>query len=395
MVYSPARKEMNNKELIWLCILLLSIVDLDGQDTLSNGSDSLTFKGQLSAYTHFNSSNELPLWLGARYIPQLNYGLYFRTDQILDFEASANIYGNAGLKLNDTSSANGKIKPYRLWVRYSSRQFELRAGLQKINFGSATMLRPLMWFDQIDPRDPLQLTDGVWGILGRYYFLNNANIWLWGLYGNKNPKGWESIKTVRSFPEFGGRFQFPVPRGEAGLSYHYRKADSRDMDSTFTVNAEIPENRIGIDIRLDLAVGCWAEGSWTRKSKNLGIFTNQEILNLGLDYTFGIGNGIYTVFEQLIASSDEKAFAFENAITFSLLSISYPIGLFDNLSAIIYYNWDDNSIYNFINWQKQFDHIVFYVIGYWNPEHYKIPTQSDAENLYAGKGLQLMLVYNH
>ena len=69
-------------------------------------------------------------------------------------------------------------------MRYSSDQFELRLGLQKINFGSASMLRPLMWFDQMDPRDPLHLTDGVWGLLARYYFLNNANIWLWGLYGN-------------------------------------------------------------------------------------------------------------------------------------------------------------------------------------------------------------------
>ena len=68
-----------------------------------------------------------------------------------------------------------------------NNKLHIEPGLQKINFGSATMLRPLMWFDQVDPRDPLQLTDGVWGVLGRYYFLNNANIWLWGLYGNKNP----------------------------------------------------------------------------------------------------------------------------------------------------------------------------------------------------------------
>jgi hypothetical protein len=68
-------------------------------------------------------------------------------------------------------SSNGDIKPYRLWARYSTSQLEIRAGLQKINFGSANILRPLMWFDQMDPRDPLQLTDGVWGILGRYYTL--------------------------------------------------------------------------------------------------------------------------------------------------------------------------------------------------------------------------------
>jgi len=56
-----------------------------------------------------------------------------------------------------------------MWIRLSTKQFELRAGLQKINFGSATLLRPLMWFDKIDPRDPLQLTDGVYALLARYY----------------------------------------------------------------------------------------------------------------------------------------------------------------------------------------------------------------------------------
>lgn len=35
-----------------------------------------------------------------------------------------------------------------------------------------------MRFDQVDPRDPLKLTDGVRGLLGRYCFLNNADIWL-------------------------------------------------------------------------------------------------------------------------------------------------------------------------------------------------------------------------
>jgi len=58
--------------------------------------------------------------------------------------------------------------------------------LQKINFGSATLFRLLMWFDRIDPRDPLKLTDGVYGLLLRYYFHNNTNIWLWGLYSITN-----------------------------------------------------------------------------------------------------------------------------------------------------------------------------------------------------------------
>ncbi|MEN8118407.1 MAG: hypothetical protein ABFS16_15590 [Bacteroidota bacterium] len=352
-------------------------------------------KGQLSSVMHYNGSNDLPLWLNGRYIPQLNYAVELSNSNQIDFEYSANLFGNARLKPFSDSDISGKIKNYRAWVRYSSNQLELRAGLQKINFGSASILRPLMWFDQIDPRDPLRLTDGVWGVLTRYYFLNNANLWLWGLYGNKNPKGWEFAPTTKNKPEFGGRLQIPVPKGEAALSYHNRKANTLDINDEIPAFEETIENRIGFDARFDMVVGWWIEGSWTSNKANLGMFTNQEVLNLGFDYTVGIGNGLYLIYEQLLASYDEKAFSFENSISFSLLSISYPVGMFDNLSAIIYYNWNDNNSYNFINWQKQFDKISLHLMAYWNPEVFQIPTQSYGQNLYGGKGIMVMFVFNH
>ena len=115
--------------------------------------------------------------------------------RLIDFEASANIYGNAGIHFFDSASADGNISPYRVWGRYSTKQLEVRLGLQKINFGTATMLRALRWFDEVDPRDPLQLTDGVWGGLARYYFLNNTNIWIWVLYGTDRPKGMELMEV--------------------------------------------------------------------------------------------------------------------------------------------------------------------------------------------------------
>lgn len=386
---------MRNKLVILHYFLFMLFLQSNGQDTSRTLSDSLIFKGQLSVWAHYNPSNELPLYTGGRYIPEINYSINLPKNRLIDFAVSANTYGNLGMNFSDSSHAEGNIKPYRVWARYSTSQLEIRAGLQKINFGSANILRPLMWFDQVDPRDPLQLTDGVWGILGRYYFLNNANIWLWGLYGNKNPKGWEIAPTNRKYPEFGGRFQTPVPRGELGLSYHHRVVDTRELDSLVPAYAEIPENRIGLDVRFDYVIGCWFETTYTRKSKGSGIFTNQEVFNLGVDYTFGLGNGLYGIFEQLIYSTDQEAYAFENTVTFSLLSLSYPIGLFDNLSAIIYYNWTDNSLYNFINWQRDFSHFTLYVMAYWNPDDYYVPLQDSAENLYAGKGLQVMLVLNH
>jgi hypothetical protein len=387
---------MNRWKAIGWITLCFAFQKTEGQDSTSAYRGHLDFKGQVSAYTHVNPNNNLPWWSGGRYIPQINYEYGFPGESKIDLEASANLYGNAGVLPFDTGSVNGDLKPYRLWVRYSTKQFELRAGLQKINFGSASILRPLMWFDQIDPRDPLQLTDGVIGILARYYFLNNANIWLWGLYGNKNQKGWESFATAKGKPEFGGRIQLPVPRGEAGLSYHHRTADFSTLSNGTTQYGNYPENRFGFDAKFDMVIGFWAEASWSSHTGgDLGIFTSQEIINLGVDYTFGIGNGLTFIMEQLMASYDEKPFGFQDPVHFSLLNLTYPVGMFDRISAIIYYDWTHHKIYNFINWQKQFNRITLYLMGYINPKEYYIPTQHGNEILYSGSGIQVMLVFNH
>lgn len=376
-------------------VFILSVWLLQFTHEVTFAQDSLGFKGQLSTWIHYNGGNDLPVYLGGRYIPQLNYNIQLKNDNNFDFEASFNINGSAGFHPFDSIGTSVQFKPYRLWTRYSTQHFELRLGLQKINFGSASLLRPLMWFDQVDPRDPLKFTDGVWGLLGRYYFMNNANIWLWCLFGNKDPKGWELAATNTSHPELGGRIQLPLNNGEAALSYHHRIADTRNMGGSVPGYSEVGENRIGLDIKLDLVVGLWFEGTWATKNMDMGKYTNQELLNIGTDYTFGIGNGLYMIFEQLLASSDEQPFTFQNPASFSLVSLSYPVGLFDNISGIVYYDWKNHSIYNFLNWQKQFNKISLYIMGYWNPEDYNLPVQGSGQNLYAGKGIQIMLVWNH
>ena len=108
------------------------------------------------------------------------------------------------------------------------------------------LLRPIQWFNQIDPRDPLQLTNGVYAALGRYYFLNNANIWLWVLYGNEKTRGFDVLESNWKIPEIGTRIQYPIPKGEIALSYHYRTANSINQ-SFLNPYEKIPEHRIGID----------------------------------------------------------------------------------------------------------------------------------------------------
>lgn len=365
------------------------------QDTIQDRKDTLAFKGQASVWGNYNINNALSLQIGSRYIPILDYGIRIHEKRLIDFEGAADLYGSISTKLFDSILTDDNIRIYRAWARFSTNQLELRLGLQKINFGSATILRPLMWFDQIDPRDPLQITNGVWGILGRYYFLNNANAWLWCLYGNDKLRPWKVGKTDKNIPEFGGRYQHPVKKGELALSYHHRNVDMNDFVFTSSSILNMQENSIGIDGKWDLGVGFWFEGCWNFKTKKIDDLTNQEIFNIGADNTISVGNGLHIVVEQLLISSDKQAFGFENPVFFSGLSMNYPLGMIDNLNAIVYYDQKNNQTYNFLNWNHQFKYLSFFLMAYWNPNNYQLPLEGNSENFYAGPGMQIMLVYNH
>jgi len=376
-------------------LLTFSIISLKAQfESGEQSPHKFEFDGQLSVYGSYSPDNDLDMFLGGRYLPELNYGYTFKNETMLDFEASANIYGSVLFHPFDSTKTDGDINPYRIWGRYTGKQYEIRIGLQKIDFGTAMMLRPLQWFDEIDPRDPLQFTTGVYGALGRYYFLNNANIWAWMLYGNENPRGFELLKNNIDIPEFGGRVQLPVPRGEIAGTYHHRNANSEDL-AGFPDYGNIPENRFALDGKWDVEVGLWFEAVHINKTKNVGMLTNQSYLTLGIDYTFGIGSGLSITLENMLSTYDEKAFTFDNSSNVTATSISYPLGFFDNISTMFYYSWETEAISFFLNYEHQFKKLIGYIMAYYNPEIGSGIGTTQFENSFKGPGIRLMLVYNH
>lgn len=354
----------------------------------------MVFDGQFSTVLSVNPDNRLGGFVGARYIPELSYQIDIDSFSFIDFELSTNFSGSTLFHPFDSTNTSSKISPYRLWARYSGKQFELRMGLQKIDFGSASLLRPIQWFNQIDPRDPLQLTNGVYGLLGRYYFLNNANIWLWVLYGNEKTRGFDLIETNKSSSEFGGRFQFPVPKGELTLSYHHRNANS--LDQVITPQYEsIPENRIGIDGKWDIGPGVWFELTYSHKSKDLSSFTNQALLNIGADYTFAIGNGLNMTAEHLMINYSKAFLTPKDIKHITAATVSYPLSLYDQLSSVFYYNWPTKDFTFFINYQHQFSNFVAYIMAFYNPTNQEGIQTNELLNNFSGPGIRLMFVYNH
>ena len=128
----------------------------EGQDVIT---EEAILKGQASAWFSLGTGTPSTPRFGLRYIPSLYLGAEDERGSRLDAELSANAFAAGSAPAWTDLETEGKIKPYRIWARMSSRRYELRAGLQKINFGSASVFRPLMWFDRVDARDPLQITD--------------------------------------------------------------------------------------------------------------------------------------------------------------------------------------------------------------------------------------------
>jgi hypothetical protein len=256
-----------------------------------------------------------------------------------------------------------------------------------------------MWFDRIDPRDPLQITDGVYALLGRYYFRNNANIWLWGLYGNAETKGWEMFPSTSRDPELGGRFQFPLATGEAAISFHHRNASLTEFYKHMDVlpAESFNQNRYALDGKWDIGAGIWFEYVLERNNdtRNLNYPKKyNHAINVGMDYTFSWGNGLNVTTEFFYINQSDEFFNSDIHAELSALSLNYPIGLLDQVSAIIYYSWEDESWYRFISLQRSYDYWNFYLMGFWNPESFELYNVDETKNLFTGKGMQVMAVYN-
>ena len=363
----------------------------------SGAAQEVEFQGQLSGWAAASRAGSSNLQLGLRYVPTLSLTKSFAKTYALDAEISVNTYSAAMGPGIGHLSTSGKFSPYRIWLRFSTPQFEARIGLQKISFGSAALLRPLMWFDRLDPNDPLQLTNGVYGLLLRYTFLSNANVWVWGLYGNDDLKGWETTPTQKKTPEYGGRFQFPLFKGEMALSYHHRRIDpSRSFLPQVALEpAPAPEDRFAVDGKWDLGVGFWFEGTLGRQDFKLFPLKYQKTVNLGLDYTFSIGNGLHILGEYLINQSSADALTGGDRAEFSALSLDYPLGITDRIRGMAFYAWESGDWYRFLTWQRVIDRWSFYIIGFWNPESYRIIANQQGKSVFIGRGIEVMIVFNH
>jgi hypothetical protein len=375
---------------IGVCAALLFVV----QTALSQTGE---LHGQASGWAGADHSISTGAQAGLRYLPDLLLEKRLSDGVDAHMELSLNAFATARYREADPPSYDWEVRAYRGWIRLSTEKFEARIGLQKISFGSAMLFRPLMWFDRIDPRDPLQLTDGVYAVLARYYVQNNANFWLWGLYGNNDTKGWELAPTERKAPEYGGRAQSPLWSGEIGVTYHHRRADLNPLISNTTVTdgPAAPEDRLGLDGKWDIGIGVWFEAVLTHQVSDILLARYQRQWTAGADYTFPIGNGLYIATEYFRSERAREPFSSGEGAGFSALSLNYPVGTVDHVSALFYRDWTNHEWYRLLTWERTYDNWSFYLLGFWNPASFQIYHTQAGVNPFAGSGFQIMTVFNH
>jgi len=367
------------KEKLFLSLLLTFLVCLNLE---ASDKDSLNFQTQVSLFGLLNPSNAVLVNAGVRIIPQLDYLRDYSQDRRISAEVSANVNLNAGIGPSYLNFA-GSIGLYRAWARFSTQRNEIRAGLQQINFGSASLLRPLQWFDGLNPTDPLRLTNGVWGILDRMYFKNNSTLWLWGLYGNPDKRVWDLAIHTAPLPELGFRFQQPVPMGEMAVSLNHRT-----VETSVGATSRYQETKIGLDGKWDVGPGLWFEDSFTATSQASPLHAGWNSLTVGSDFTPEGLDGLSFTFEHMLNTTYSNV---TNSSNLSALSATWPINIFNRLSGIVLYSWEANYWFRYLTWSADFDRSSFYVIGFWNP-NLTSSILSLGSGSFSKYGFQLMYV---
>ncbi len=360
---------------------------------------SVELRGQASVLARVTGDPVLTVRSDLRYIPSLFGTLSVGEERTLDAELAFDIFASGTVEREQRPVTEASVDPYRLWLRYAAPSFEARAGLQKISFGSAALFRPLMWFDAIDPRDPLQITRGVYAALGKLSVASTASLWFWGIYGQNEVKGWEVIPSRKGSVEYGGRAQFPLLSGETGLSYHHRTAELTLRLPTYAGNApqtfDFPEDRVGLDGKWDVGPGIWFEATLTHQRTDLLAYPWQHALTLGSDYTFSVGNGLTLLGEYFLQKYTTAPLGSGQPASVAALSLSTPVTILDDVSAIVYVDTQEWDLYAYFSLRRTYDDWVFHLILFANPAQPLLVAPAREGIPLPGNGGMLTVVFNH
>jgi hypothetical protein len=116
---------------------------------------------------------------------------------------------------------------------------------------------------------------------------------------------------------------------------------------------------------------------------------------VGTDYTFGLGEGLTVLGEHFVLDSSERVFGSGDGTSTSALSARYRWGVVDEMSAILYYDWEQQKAFKFATWRRTYDRWAFHLILFANPSGAVSTAVQPRSNLLAGSGFQVLIAFHH
>ena len=103
---------------------MFAFIHLIAQEKVSK----IALSGQVSSWVTAQFEDPLVSQIGGRFVPTMLGKFPVSENYNVDFEASLNINGSANFSDFNYNNGLAQLKPYRIWARYSTDNWELRAG---------------------------------------------------------------------------------------------------------------------------------------------------------------------------------------------------------------------------------------------------------------------------
>ena len=119
------------------------------------------------------------------------------------------------------------------------------------------------------------------------------------------------------------------------------------------------------------------------------------MITFGADYTFGIGNGVHVLLENMTIDTSDDLFNIDNSVNITALSVDYPLGMIDSLTIMGYYLWDTQTYLSYFIWNRIYDTIIVNVTMFNHATDSVVTDSSIQFGSQGGYGGQLTFIYNH
>jgi len=208
---------------------------------------------------------------------------------------------------------------------------------------------------------------------------------MWSLLGNDDFTGVNIFQSNPYVPEVGGRISQPVGPVELGITTHRRQ-----LQNTGSTEKSY-ESRMGYDGYMECGAGLWFESSISRFTHTL--IKKTQNTTIGLDYTFGLGNGLYLAIENSLvqnhwihSSSKSESYIF---------MLNYPLNWLNTVSLYQIFLPENNSQITYVNWQHTTDNVMIFV-SLFNQSEMTIDTGIFGDGIYQkSNGVRCMIRFNY